>query len=98
MTFGNLIYLAMISGRVPVIPPFVATEHVEWGATPLPFGRVFDIPRFKQASGVDLLQWHEIKRNDSEVLDDLGCWSVWQTAHPGNRSRHSYTPGALNLG
>ncbi|EIN12872.1 hypothetical protein PUNSTDRAFT_131104 [Punctularia strigosozonata HHB-11173 SS5] len=97
MTLGNMIYMGKITDRVPIMPPFVATEHVEWGSTPLPFGKVFDIPRFKKDAGIDLLDWHEVKQPDSEELEDIGCWSVWQTAHGENKPRDSFTPSTLKL-
>ncbi|KAG1896598.1 uncharacterized protein F5891DRAFT_1130253 [Suillus fuscotomentosus] len=45
--------------------------------------REFDVPRLSQAIGIHLLQWHEVNDPESQVLGDLGCWTVWET-HPSS--------------
>ncbi|KAG2112418.1 hypothetical protein DEU56DRAFT_201808 [Suillus clintonianus] len=78
MTYGNLIYLALITERIPILPKFLSS-HIDTSAAPFPFGEVIDVPRLSQAIGIPLLEWHEVKDSESQVLDDLGCWSVWET-------------------
>ncbi|KAG1743338.1 uncharacterized protein EDB91DRAFT_1275488 [Suillus paluster] len=78
ITYGNLIYLALITERIPIIPKFLSS-HIDKSEPPFPFGEVIDVPRLSQAIGIPLLEWHEVKDSESQVLDDLGCWSVWET-------------------
>ncbi|KAG2112419.1 hypothetical protein DEU56DRAFT_201839 [Suillus clintonianus] len=78
ITYGNLIYLALITERIPILPKFLSS-HIDKSAPPFTFGDVIDIPRLSQAIGIPLLQWHEVKDSESQVLDDLGCWSIWET-------------------
>ncbi|KAG2037002.1 hypothetical protein BDR03DRAFT_1092124 [Suillus americanus] len=78
MTYANLIYLALITERTPIIPKFLS-HHIDPSAPPFVFGEVFDLPRLSQAIGIHLLEWHEVKDPESQVVDDLGCWSVWET-------------------
>ncbi|KAG1836922.1 hypothetical protein C8R48DRAFT_125116 [Suillus tomentosus] len=75
---GNLIYLALITERVPMIPKFLS-NHIDPSAPSFVFGEVFDVPRLSQAIGIHLLQWHEVKDPESQVLDYVGCWTVLET-------------------
>ncbi|KAG9002022.1 hypothetical protein FRB94_004172 [Tulasnella sp. JGI-2019a] len=81
----NLIYLAILSSRVPVIPPHVPM-HVgsssEVGI--LPFGDVWDIERLREQTGVPILEWRDVKSEDSIELDLLGCWTAWASAWSRN--------------
>ncbi|KAG2046276.1 hypothetical protein BDR06DRAFT_201175 [Suillus hirtellus] len=63
---------------MPIIPKSLS-NHIDPGAPPFVFGEVFDVPRLSQAIGNHLLQWHEVKDAESQVLDYLGCWTVWET-------------------
>lgn len=70
----------MISGRVPIIPPFIPI-HVAQGGGPverLTFGDVFDIPRLRKATRSHILEWHEVKNQTSHALDTVGCWNTWE--------------------
>ncbi|KAJ7675369.1 hypothetical protein B0H17DRAFT_1207731 [Mycena rosella] len=98
----NLIYLGLITERVPIIPVFLPshtmlstlnTEH-----TPLPFGDVFDLPHLRQAIGKPVLQWSDVKASNSTVLDDLGCWNVWESIQYYDKApRGSFAPWKLKL-
>lgn len=48
MTYMNMIYLAVITSRIPIIPPFQPT-HVGQEAGHLPFSAVFDVPRLSRS-------------------------------------------------
>ncbi|KAG2140052.1 hypothetical protein DEU56DRAFT_291167 [Suillus clintonianus] len=99
MTYGNLIYLALITERIPIIPKFLSS-HIDSSAPPFPFGEIIDVPRLSQAIGTPLLEWHEVKDWESQVLDDLGCWSVWESVEKYQedpRPRGSPSIGRLNL-
>lgn len=95
----NLLYLAMITERVPVIPYFTPT-HVGGGNAPtLAFGEVFDIPRLQKAIGSRILEWHEVKDPESEIIDTMGCWSVWKGVQSFNTESHfTSAPDRLKLG
>ncbi|KAI0734697.1 hypothetical protein C8Q72DRAFT_873170 [Fomitopsis betulina] len=96
MTYMNLIYLGVITSRVPIIPMFIPS-HVQ-GADPVPFGDVFDVQRFIDESGTDIVEWREVKNPDSEVVDDLGCWNIWEVTNAYEPNpRWSFVPLRLNL-
>jgi hypothetical protein len=60
---------------------------------------VFDIPRLSQAIGSPVLEWHEVKDSESEVVDDLGCWDLWESVQTNDHNpRVSRSLGMLNLG
>ncbi|KAJ3518176.1 hypothetical protein NLJ89_g18 [Agrocybe chaxingu] len=89
MGYVNMIYLGMISDRVPIIPPF-GPHHISYDAGSLRFSSVFNLTRARRALKRPLLEWHELKEEDSptslsEPLPDdrepLGCWSA---RHEGN--------------
>ena len=97
MTYMNLIYLGVITSRVPIVPMFTPS-HVR-GADPIPFGDVFDVQRFIDESGIDIVEWREVKDPDSEVVDDLGCWNIWEvTSSYEPNPRGSFVPLHLRLG
>ena len=79
MTYFNLLYLAKISGRTAVIPPF-APSHVGSEAGFVPFGDVFDVPRLARNMGIPVIEWRDVKNENSTVSDEIGCWSPWATA------------------
>ncbi|KAG1887518.1 uncharacterized protein F5891DRAFT_1167021 [Suillus fuscotomentosus] len=57
---GNLIYLALITERIPIIPKFLS-NHIDPSAPLFVFGEVFDIPRL-------------VKDPESQVLNDVDVW------------------------
>lgn len=79
MTYVNLLYLALLTNRTAVLPPF-APSHLGSTAGYVDVGDVFDLPRLSSAIGVPIIQWSDLKRPESEHLDTLGCWSIWATA------------------
>ncbi|KAG0702475.1 hypothetical protein DFH29DRAFT_989773 [Suillus ampliporus] len=95
MTYGNLIYLALITERIPIIAKFLSS-HIDKSAPPFAFGEVIDVPRLSQAIGIPLLEWHEVKDSESQVLDDLGCWSVWESVQRNKQNPHPRGSTSLN--
>ena len=96
-----MIYLARASGTVPVLPPF--TSHIEGEKPPLPFSRVFDVPRMSRAINTPLLDWAQVKdlgrAVSEEGLDAVGCWNIWEAQSVyADGPRGSYTPILLGLG
>ncbi|TFY82083.1 hypothetical protein EWM64_g1930 [Hericium alpestre] len=74
---GNLIYLAMITERVPIIGRFIPS-HIGGDAGDVAFGEVFDVDLLSQAIGMPILEWDDVKDPFSKEIDELGCWSIWQ--------------------
>ena len=98
MTYANLVYLALITERVPIIPPFTPS-HVGWDVTPIAFGDVFDLPRMRKLIGKPILEWREVKKQESETLETLGCWNVWESVQFANAEpRGSAALPILKLG
>lgn len=60
----NLLYLALLTERVPILPFFTPT-HVATGAKGhvggIDFGEVFDIPRLSREIGKPVLEWWQVK-------------------------------------
>ncbi|KAK0194202.1 hypothetical protein F5146DRAFT_926365 [Armillaria mellea] len=77
MTYINLIYLGLITDRVPILPMFTPS-HIGPAAPPIAFGDVFDVPRLRQALDRPILEWRDVKDPNSAELDGLGCWNVWE--------------------
>ncbi|KAH9178775.1 hypothetical protein EDB89DRAFT_1928451 [Lactarius sanguifluus] len=82
MTYANLIYLAMLTERVPIIGPFTPS-HIGGDAGNILFSEVFDIEFLSKTIGIPVLEWSEVKNSSSEEVEDLGCWSVWQAVRVG---------------
>jgi len=80
MTFGNLIYLALLTERVPIIGPFVSSHRIGGSddVGTIQFSDVFDIDHLSKMIGVPVLEWYEVKKSSSQEIEDIGCWSVWQ--------------------
>ncbi|KAJ7474504.1 hypothetical protein B0H11DRAFT_2035682 [Mycena galericulata] len=78
----NLIYLGLITERVPIIPRF-APRHLQPSSSELDFGEIFDIP----------LQWSQVQEPYSQYIDELGCWNVQNTMRHTSGLYHdvSYT-------
>ncbi|KAJ7282065.1 hypothetical protein C8J57DRAFT_1500714 [Mycena rebaudengoi] len=71
----NLIYLALITERVPILVRF-KPHHVGPSGGDIDFGDVFDVPRLQKELGKPVLEWRQVKDPDSQIWDDIGCWSV----------------------
>lgn len=76
MAFANLIYIGLITERVPILPPFYPT-HIGWLESPIAFGDVFDLQRLRTALNTPIVEWWDVKKRDSEHWDTLGCWNTW---------------------
>ncbi|KAI9070174.1 hypothetical protein FKP32DRAFT_1599461 [Trametes sanguinea] len=101
ITIGNLIYLGMITGRVPILPPF--TSYIDAAAQPLPFSEIFDVPRLARAIDSPVLEWHMVKDVDlahsHASRDHIGCWNIWEVDDlHSDGPRGSYSTALLALG
>lgn len=96
MSYFNLLYVAKISGRTAVLPPF-APSHLGSEAGYINFGEVFDIPRLSALMNVPIIEWRDIKNENSTVRDEIGCWSIWSTSSSEHRPRGNPIEPRLNL-
>ncbi|KAJ6624832.1 hypothetical protein B0H10DRAFT_2161986 [Mycena sp. CBHHK59/15] len=90
----NLMYLAIITERVPLIHRLMPL-HVGHDAPTIDFGNIFDIPRLEEELGKPVLEWRHIKDPQSESIDNLGCRSVENTIH--TTDDYFDPPGYLKL-
>ncbi|KAF6766677.1 hypothetical protein DFP72DRAFT_1162239 [Ephemerocybe angulata] len=97
MTYINLIYLGIITDRIPIVAMFTPS-HIGGSVTPIPFGEVFDVPRLREALRRPILEWWEVKNNSSQEVDELGCWNVWEAVqYREHYPRRSVVPDILSL-
>ncbi|KAF9041716.1 hypothetical protein BDZ89DRAFT_1060087 [Hymenopellis radicata] len=99
MTLINLIYLGIITERVPILPPFTPSHVLQDGpASELPFGDVFDVPRMQKLMNTPILEWRDVKNRAIAGDDELGCWNVWEaTQYNEPNPRRSSVPELLKL-
>ncbi|KAG8699792.1 hypothetical protein FRC09_006377 [Ceratobasidium sp. 395] len=102
----NLIYLATLAGRTPIIPPLLPSHFGKLDTVaPMNFGDVFDIPRLSAKLGSPVLEWREVKSitysNNSGMApktEEIGCWSTGAgNKASGGRPAISLVPEVLNL-
>ncbi|KIY48048.1 hypothetical protein FISHEDRAFT_44056, partial [Fistulina hepatica ATCC 64428] len=82
----NLLYMASLADRVPIIPPFYPDHHISHDQAVLPFGAVFDLDALRRHMRMPILEWRDIKPinaadfpTDSEQdlpVESIGCWST----------------------
>ncbi|KZO95710.1 hypothetical protein CALVIDRAFT_549873 [Calocera viscosa TUFC12733] len=96
MTIANMIYLAQLTERVPILPMFTPS-HLPKEAGMIPFGDVFDVPRLAKDLNMPILEWRDVKGQNSTTLDSMGCWSAWMASVDGNEPRESLTTDQLKL-
>lgn len=95
---GNLIYLGLITDRVPIIPQFTPS-HIGGHVPPISFGQVFDLPRLRRLLGKPVLEWLDVKNTSLGSVDELGCWNLWESVqYRESHPRGSVTTEHLKLG
>lgn len=94
-----MIYLGIITNRVPIVPNFNKNSiHQRHDTPPIPFGEIFDVSRLRAALGIPILLWPEVKDEHSDFLDELGCWSVWDAVSTEDKFRDSEVPRLIHAG
>ncbi|KAF8336633.1 uncharacterized protein EI90DRAFT_3046566 [Cantharellus anzutake] len=88
MAYMNLIYLAMMTDRIPIIPPPSFSHHVDTREK-LYFNQVFNVSSFSASLKWPILDWSEVKTPESEHPDIIGCWSTWERGAPEKQPRWS---------
>ncbi|KAJ7124584.1 hypothetical protein C8R43DRAFT_1135539 [Mycena crocata] len=74
----NMLYLALMTERIPILPRFRPVHLDEYNVSHLDFGDIFDVPRLERHLGKQVLEWRQVKDLESEKLDDVGCWDIQQ--------------------
>ncbi|KAF7317539.1 hypothetical protein MKEN_00840700 [Mycena kentingensis (nom. inval.)] len=100
MTFINLIYLGVLTERVPIVPHFIPTHVMKSVAHTGPgidFGDVFDLERYYELTGQAVLDWRQVKDPESKTVDPLGCWNVWEPVNPKVNQGPHWTPSPHRL-
>lgn len=81
----------MLSGRIPILPPFVpSSAHLGKSGNITNVSELFDLPRLREELQWPILEWADVKRarygemSDLPPLEDvvkepLGCWSYWMS-------------------
>ncbi|KAJ7623688.1 hypothetical protein FB45DRAFT_113085 [Roridomyces roridus] len=72
--FMNLMYLALITERVAIIPPFPPFVYNDSVSPGLEFGEVFDMTRLQNGMRKPVLEWHQVKDPLGTKVEVLGCW------------------------
>lgn len=101
MTLMNLIYLGQLTDRVTILPKFSPSYHMVGGHTnvAMPFSEAFDLKRFYEESGIPVVEWDQVKDPTSNVLDELGCWNIWEVVqYEDPKPRRSGVTDRLGLG
>lgn len=96
--YHHLLWHAILTRRVAVLPPFKAL-HIGQEEANLPFGEIFDVPRLSSALGIGVIEWRDLKQpvGSDDDVEQIGCWSTHMAHHDG-RPIHSATEGTLGLG
>ncbi|KAF8133468.1 hypothetical protein K438DRAFT_2128617 [Mycena galopus ATCC 62051] len=92
----DLIYLAQLTNRVPIIPRF-RPVHID--GHDIDFSDIFDLPRLQKEVGIPILEWREVKFNNlgckpGHRKQDIGCWDVQFMTWDGGYSQHHLEPPA----
>ena len=61
------------------------------------FSEIFDIPRLEASTGLPIVEWKDIKSNESVTQDNIGCWSVHQALWNTGKPAWSNLPEHLKL-
>ncbi|QRW12797.1 O-FucT domain protein [Ceratobasidium sp. AG-Ba] len=73
----NLIYLAILTGRTPIIPPLLPDHFGNLDTVaPIAFSDIFDIPRLTNELNIPVIEWHEVKIPTSSEIESIGCWNT----------------------
>lgn len=72
----QLLYIAIQTGRIPILPPVTGSDkYVGPSESRLYLSRVLDLQRLSRDLGIPILEWWQVKKYDSPVVENLGGWS-----------------------
>ncbi|KAF9527346.1 hypothetical protein CPB83DRAFT_836712 [Crepidotus variabilis] len=99
MGYVNMIYLATLTDRVPIVPPFAPFHHISAEAGVVSFGDIFDLELLSSQLRVAVLEWRDVKilpettgadsypyvpKSPEWPSEPIGCWST--------RAAHEHSP------
>ncbi|KAJ3529411.1 hypothetical protein NMY22_g9008 [Coprinellus aureogranulatus] len=61
IAYMHIIYLGMLSGRIPIIPPVVPTAHIKEDAPPILFSTIFNLTFARAKLRLPILEWADVK-------------------------------------
>lgn len=93
----NLIYLALLTQRVPIVGTF-APSHIGFNESQLPFGEIFDVQRLGQEIHTPVLEWRDVKNPASKQVELVGCWSPWAATGSDGQPRGNGNAGHFGIG
>ncbi|KAF8993999.1 hypothetical protein BDQ17DRAFT_1311884 [Cyathus striatus] len=79
MGIVNMIYIATLSDRVPIVPPFAPNDHVPNSSGVIYFGDIFNLTHLQATIQTPILEWRQVKEpppDSSTNREQLGCWST----------------------
>jgi len=83
ISYVNMIYLGILSDRIPIIPPFAPDHHISSSAGPLPFGEIFNLTELRNSLRKPVLEWSQVKSLPPRLsletpssTEQIGCWSI----------------------
>jgi hypothetical protein len=71
----NLIYISKLGGYIPIIPPVSRSHHIDAGSRKLYLSDIIDLQTLREGLNTPILEWRDVKREDSTEIEALGCWS-----------------------
>ncbi|CAE6392964.1 unnamed protein product [Rhizoctonia solani] len=104
MEIASLVYLGILTKRVPVVPAFLADHFAKaTDITPTPFGDMFDLAYLSEKLNIPIIEWHELKRTAYSPVDGLqpeteklGCWST-SAGYKNSAPTYSYSARIYEL-
>jgi len=82
------------------VPKFTPSHVlVDGHVDDLPFGEVFDVPRLASLIRSPVLEWSDVKIDETPVVESMGCWAIWpeQQIYDPN-PREGFFPRNAGLG
>ncbi|KAG8923486.1 hypothetical protein FRC02_011115 [Tulasnella sp. 418] len=107
MAYCNLIYLGMLSSRIPIVPPFVPElGHLAQGSLNTDFSEFFDLSRLRESLNYPVLEWSQVKKAayagsefdlENVVEEPIGCWTNMKPFSDSHQVQQTNLPDFLKL-
>jgi hypothetical protein len=75
----HIIYLGLLTRRVPILGPFAPTHVGSPNSGSIPFGDLYDIECLASKIAFPVIEWRDVKRplEPGQQPEPLGGWTVW---------------------
>ncbi|KAF6758039.1 hypothetical protein DFP72DRAFT_808302 [Ephemerocybe angulata] len=104
IAYMHLIYLGILSNRIPIIPPILPPGWVPIDAGIILFGDIYNLTTLRDRIRHPVLEWSDVKAIPStadvqvdftptDPVEQLGCWSV----RPRSADDPTWVRGAENV-